>query len=653
MTAGRQGNDIDARRIRQPPLVRSIHPLLYPSVTAACMPTAPPGRSTRNPVRLLHAEHLSLREPNTRPPTTEGLEIRSAFARPSHGNRRNPRPDTLLVPQRACVASGSAWCGRVTAARPGTGWRTGRPLHLPGCCTAALGHENVVSSSARTAPALPPLSDTKLSEPTSRRAADVTAPHRRTGSSAHPGGGGIVARETRATVGPLTSAQHRFIASGFREAPTRTPANCTMPRPPPCVCPPPTPARPPERTHVFHVKRSRRRPCTAGSEARGWEVATARSPARPACGARFSHAASGASRARATDTRVRPNFTPERTRSSPTRDEGGLNPALGSLVTAPGIEAHRGTTPTPPSPPRSDRSPPPGNAPLTDRRTEGHVNLFEQLPTRALLLIRDWTYVGLVETLRSPPSSPAARHSARSGGWHTAPAQLPRFLPPGSLVSRETSACRWHEGLARQGHETPAGRRVDPRAPSPFVPRSHRTPCGELTWQAMMRHAHPFDELAGQRGRTSPSTALTRAEHRCAATSPGLVQESSAARERRRLTAPRGSLTGTSAVRSITGHTEQLHPGSRGDPCASGHRRAYVDRARRDMRQELDGAPRAHTAGRSRELPIQAVDPEPNRGGVHNAMWLRESTAAQLSATRSRTSGHVAKAPSGTFHVKR
>lgn len=32
---------------------------------------------------------LSLREPNTRPPTTEGLEIRSAFARPSHGNRRN------------------------------------------------------------------------------------------------------------------------------------------------------------------------------------------------------------------------------------------------------------------------------------------------------------------------------------------------------------------------------------------------------------------------------------------------------------------------------------------------------------------------------------------------------------------------------------
>lgn len=70
MTAGRQGNDIDERRIRQPPLVRSIHPLLYPSVTAACMPTAPPGRSTRNPVRLLHAEHRSLREPNTdlRPP---------------------------------------------------------------------------------------------------------------------------------------------------------------------------------------------------------------------------------------------------------------------------------------------------------------------------------------------------------------------------------------------------------------------------------------------------------------------------------------------------------------------------------------------------------------------------------------------------------
>lgn len=137
------------------------------------------------------------------------------------------------------------------------------------------------------------------------------------------GRGGIVARETLATVGPLTSAQHRFIASGFREAPTRTPANCTMPRPPPCVSPPPTPAGPPERTHVFHVKRSRRRPCTAGSEARGWEVATARSPARPACGARFSHAGSGASRARATDTRVRPNFTLERTRSSPTRDEGG------------------------------------------------------------------------------------------------------------------------------------------------------------------------------------------------------------------------------------------------------------------------------------------------------------------------------------------
>ena len=169
-----------------------------------------------------------------------------------------------------------------------------------------------------------------------------------------------------------------------------------------------------------------------------------------------------------------------------------------------------------------------------------------------------------------------------------------------------------------QGHETPAGRRVDPRAPSPFVPRSHRTPCGELTWQAMMRHAHPFDELAGQRGRASPSTALTRAEHRCAATSPCRVQESSAARERRRRTAPRGSLTGTSAVRSITAHTEQLRPRSRGDPCASGHRRAYVDRGGRDMRQELDVAPPAHTAGCSRELPIQAVAPEPSRGGVHN-----------------------------------